>query len=91
MKKIPLLARWEKMGRSWYKPALDVSAERRRPGDPVSVMDRKNGEGEEEPVRRKESLVLEQSLEHMWHLFAWACKSRVVNLVIFYISQVKNQ
>lgn len=49
----------------------------------MSVMERKNGEGEEEPVRMKESWVLEQSLEHVWDLFAWVCKSRMDNLVIF--------
>lgn len=57
----------------------------------MSVMERKNGEGEEEPVRMKESWVLEQNLEHVWNLFAWVCKSRMDNLVIFYISEVKNQ
>lgn len=63
---------------------MGLSAERRRrPGDPVSVMERKNGEGEEEPVRMKESWVLEQNLEHVWNLFAWVCKSRMDNLVIF--------
>lgn len=49
------LSKAGKDGEELVELALDLSAERRRPGDPVSVMERRNGEGEDEPVRMKES------------------------------------
>lgn len=42
------LSKAGKDGEELVELALDLSAERRRPGDPLSVMERRNGEGEDE-------------------------------------------